>query len=88
MRISSVLSLSFTLFIFLSFLLLAEDGVARYKCVAEFRVSHSRFMDISRDSNIKLTDIEKEMEKVSMFVYGQTQKTCQGARLGQRHEFE
>jgi len=68
MRISSVLSLSFILFIFLSVPLLAEDGVARCKCVAEFRVSRSRFMDISRDINIKVTDIEKEREKVSMFV--------------------
>ena len=28
-----------------------EDGIARCKCVAEFRVSRSRFMDISRDIN-------------------------------------
>ena len=44
-----------------------EDGIARCKCVAEFRVSRSKFMDISRDINIKVTDIEKEREKISMF---------------------
>jgi len=44
-----------------------EDGIARCRCVAEFRVSRSRFMDISRDINIKVTDIEREMEKISMF---------------------
>ena len=44
-----------------------EDGIARCKCVAEFRVSRSRFMDISRDINIKVKDIEKEREKISMF---------------------
>ena len=44
-----------------------EDGIARCKCVAEFRVSRSRFMDISRDINIKVTDIEREREKISMF---------------------
>jgi len=44
-----------------------EDGIPRCKCVAEFRVSRSRFMDISRDINIKVTDIEREMEKISMF---------------------
>jgi len=44
-----------------------EDGIPRCKCVAEFRVSRSRFMDISRDINIKVTDIEREKEKISMF---------------------
>ena len=44
-----------------------EDGVARCKCVAEFRMSCSKFMDISRDINIKVTDIEREKEKISMF---------------------
>jgi hypothetical protein len=44
-----------------------EDGIARCKCVAEFRVSRSRFMDISRDINIKVTDIERKQEKISMF---------------------
>jgi hypothetical protein len=44
-----------------------EDGIPRCKCVAEFRVPHSRFMDISRNINIKVTDIEREMEKISMF---------------------
>ena len=44
-----------------------EDGVARCKCVAEFRVSRSRFMDILRDIKIKVKDIEKEREKISMF---------------------
>ena len=44
-----------------------EDGIARCRCVAEFRVSRSKFMDISRDINIKVTDIEKEREKISMF---------------------
>ncbi len=39
-----------------------EDGIPRCKCVAEFRVSRSRFMDISRDINIKETDIEREKE--------------------------
>jgi len=31
------------------------------------RMSCSGFMDISRDINIKVTDIEKEREKISMF---------------------
>ncbi len=44
-----------------------EDGIPRCKCVAEFRVSRSRFMNISRDINIKVTDIEREREKISMF---------------------
>ena len=44
-----------------------EDVVPRCKCVAEFRVSRSRFMDISRDINIKVNDIEREREKISMF---------------------
>ena len=44
-----------------------EDGIARCRCVAEFRVSRSKFMDISRDINIKVTVIEKEREKISMF---------------------
>ena len=44
-----------------------EDGIARCRCVSEFRVSRSKFMDISRDINIKVTDIEKEREKISMF---------------------
>jgi len=44
-----------------------EDSIPRCKCVAEFRVSRSRFMDISRDINIKVTDIEREKEKISMF---------------------
>ena len=44
-----------------------EDGVPRCKCVAEFRVSRSRFIDISRDINIKVKDIEREGEKISMF---------------------
>jgi len=44
-----------------------EDGIPRCKCVAEFRVSRSRFLDIARDINIKLTDIEREKEKISMF---------------------
>jgi len=44
-----------------------EDGIARCKCVAEFRVSRSRFMDISRDINVKVTDIERVREKISMF---------------------
>ena len=44
-----------------------EDGIPRCKCVAEFRVSRSRFMDISRDINVKVTDIEREKEKISMF---------------------
>jgi hypothetical protein len=35
--------------------------------VAEFRVSRSRFMDISRDINIKAKDIEREREKISIF---------------------
>ncbi len=46
----------------------SEDGVARCKCVAEFRVSRSRFMDISRDINVKVKDIEREREKISMFI--------------------
>ncbi len=44
-----------------------EDGVPRCKCVAEFRVSRSRFMDISRDINVKVKDIERERGKISMF---------------------
>ncbi len=44
-----------------------EDGIARCRCVAKFRVSSSKFMDISRGINIKVTDIEKEREKISMF---------------------
>ncbi len=44
-----------------------EDGIPLCKCVAEFRVSRSRFMDISRDINIKVTDIERMREKISMF---------------------
>jgi len=47
-----------------------EDGVPRCKCVAEFRVSRSRFMDISRDINIKVKDIEREKKKILMFAYG------------------
>jgi hypothetical protein len=41
--------------------------LSRCRCVSEFRVSRSKFMDISRDINIKVTDIEKEREKISMF---------------------
>ena len=44
-----------------------EDNIQRCKCVAEFRVSRSRFMDIARDINIKVTDIDEEREKISMF---------------------
>jgi len=44
-----------------------EDGIPRCKCVAEFRVSRSRFIDISRDINIKVKDIQREREKISMF---------------------
>jgi len=44
-----------------------EDGIPRCKCVAEFGVSCSRFMDISRDINIKVTDIERKKGKISMF---------------------
>ena len=44
-----------------------EDGIPRCKCVAEFRVSRSGFMDISRDINIKVKDIEREGGKISMF---------------------
>jgi len=44
-----------------------EDDIPRCKCVAEFRVSRSKFMDISRDINIKVTDLQREMEKISMF---------------------
>jgi hypothetical protein len=44
-----------------------EDGIPQCKCVAEFRMSCSRFMDISRDINIKVADIEREREKISMF---------------------
>ena len=44
-----------------------EDGIPRCKCDAEFRVSRSRFIDISRDINIKVKDIERDMEKISMF---------------------
>ena len=44
-----------------------EDGIPRCKCVAEFRVFRSRFIDISRDINIKVTNIEREKEKISMF---------------------
>lgn len=44
-----------------------EDGIPRCKCVSEFRVSRSRFMDIARDINIKVKDIEREREKISMF---------------------
>jgi len=44
-----------------------EDGVARCKCVAEFRVSRYRFMNISRDMNEKVKDIQREGEKISMF---------------------
>ena len=41
-----------------------SDGVS----VAGFRVFCSRFMDIPRDIDIKLTDIEMGHEKISMFV--------------------
>ena len=47
-----------------------EDGIPRCKCVAEFRVSRSRFMDISRDINIKVKNIERGKKKISMFAYG------------------
>jgi hypothetical protein len=44
-----------------------EDDIARCKCVVEFRMSCSRFLDISRDINAKVKDIEREREKISMF---------------------
>ncbi len=44
-----------------------EDGIPRCKCVVELRMSRSRFIDISRDINIKVKDIEREREKISMF---------------------
>ena len=44
-----------------------EDGIAQCKCVAEFRVSRSRFMNISRDMNEKVKDTQREGKKISMF---------------------
>ena len=44
-----------------------EDGIARCKCVAEFRVSRSKFMDISRDINVKVKDIQRKIREISMF---------------------
>jgi hypothetical protein len=44
-----------------------EDGVARCRCVAEFRVSRSRFMNISRDINIKVRDIQRGKDVMVMF---------------------
>ena len=44
-----------------------EDGIVRCKCVAEFRVSCSKFLDISRDINIRVNEIETERKKISMF---------------------
>ena len=44
-----------------------EDGIARCKCVAEFRVSRSMFMDIARDINVKVKDIQRKIREISMF---------------------
>ena len=73
-----------------------DDGIARCKCVAEFRMFCSKFLDISRDINIKVKDIEREGKKYRRLFRislkhdweGHTLKTCQSAHLGKRHEFE
>ena len=44
-----------------------KDGIARCECVAEFRVSRSKFMDISRDINVKVKDIQRKIREISMF---------------------
>ncbi|GAF81001.1 unnamed protein product [marine sediment metagenome] len=44
-----------------------ENSITWFKCVAEFRMFCSRFLDISRDINIRVNDIEREREKISMF---------------------
>ena len=64
-----------------------EEGIARCKCVVEFRVSRSKFMDISMVINIKVKDIEMEKKKISMFAYVQTLKTRQRPHLRPEHDF-
>ena len=45
-----------------------EEGITRCKCVAEFRICPAlNSWIISRDINIKVNDIEREREKISMF---------------------
>ena len=45
-----------------------EVGIARCKCVAEYRVLRSKFIDISRDINVKVKDIQRKIREISMFV--------------------